>query len=951
MNEIDFRNFQKFRNMKRLFVTTILLSVVSITTLLAQEAPLLPIDSNVRVGVLSNGLTYYIRHNEKPKQRAEFHIAQAVGAILEEDHQNGLAHFLEHMAFNGTEHFPDKGIIHYFESVGVNFGGDINAYTSLDETVYRLSNVPTVRSGIIDSALLVMRDWSTGLLLEGDEIDNERGVIREEWRTGANANRRMWKESSKKKYAGSQYAKRDVIGDTAVINNFSYQALRDYYKKWYGPDLQSIVVVGDIDVDSIEAKIKALWADVPARTNRGERPIYPIENNVEPIVSIVTDAEAQQTRIELEYKHDVLPEEAEVTMYAYTLDLFNNLISTMLNYRFSEITQDPDASFVGAYGYYGEIVKSKDGFQLIVIPKEGHEKQALKDLLTEAEKVKRFGFTNAELERAKADLLKQYEKAYNERNNRENIAFTREYIRHYLDKTPIPGIEWEYDMVKLMFPQINVAMVNELAQSYVTDDNLIISFMGPEKETVEIPSKEEALSIVETVKATELEAPKEETLDKPLVKKEPKCSKIKSIKTNEALGTTEWILKNGVKVVIKPTTFKQDEILMTATSKGGLSKVQNIADLPSAMMAADIVNANGIGDFTAIELEKYLSGKNVSVSPEISGYSEGFSGNSSVKDFETMLKLTYLYFKAPRQDDKSFQALKNMYTTYLMNRETNPKAAFSDSIQMTASNHHPRTVLFDLATLEKVDQARALAIYKERFAIPADFTFMFTGNIDPNDKATQKLIAKWLGGLKSKKKTEDFVDHGVRAPKGEVKNYFDRTMQIHTASNRIQYTDDMAYTLANDLNMSVIGDILDIRYLENIREKEGGSYGVGVGGILRNKPVPTAVLLMQFDTDPEKQAKLMGIIHQEVQTIVEKGPRADDLQKVKEIMLKKFAQNLEQNDWWNNTVLYNYYTDGIDYYNDYKTAVEAVTVVTVQETLKQLVQQGNVIEVVMLPAE
>ena len=570
--------------MKRLIVTTMLLCVVFITTLFAQEAQPLPIDSNVRVGVLSNGLTYYIRHNEKPKQRAEFHIAQAVGAILEEDHQNGLAHFLEHMAFNGTQHFPGKGIINYFESVGVNFGGDINAYTSLDETVYRLSNVPTVRPGIVDSALLVMRDWSAGLSLQGDEIDNERGVIREEWRTGASANRRMWKESNKQKYVGSQYAKRDVIGDTAVINNFSYQALRDYYKKWYGPDLQSIVVVGDINVDSIEAKIKQLWADVPARANRGERPIYPIANNVEPIVSIVTDKEAQQTRIELEYKHDVLPAEAEGTMYAYTLDLFNNLISTILNYRFSEITQNPDASFVGAYGYYGEIVKSKDGFQLIAIPKEGQEKKALNDLLTEAEKVKRFGFTNAELERAKADLLKQYEKIYNERNNRENIAFTSEYIRHYLDKTPIPGIEWEYDMLKLILPQVKVAMLNELAQSYVTDDNLIISFMAPNKETVKLPSKEETLAVVATVKATELVAPKEETMNKPLVSKAPKCGKIKSVTTNEALGTTEWILNNGVKVVIKPTTFKQDEILMTATSKGGLSKVEKLADLPSAIV-------------------------------------------------------------------------------------------------------------------------------------------------------------------------------------------------------------------------------------------------------------------------------------------------------------------------------------------------------------------------------
>ena len=937
--------------MKRLISTTILLCVVFFTTLFAQGAQPLPVDSNVRVGVLSNGLTYYIRHNEKPKERAEFHIAQGVGAILEEDYQNGLAHFLEHMSFNGTQHFPGKGIIEYFESIGVNFGGNINAYTSLDETVYRLSEVPTVRPGIVDSALLVMHDWSAGLSLEGDEIDSERGVIREEWRTGANANRRMWKESNKQKYVGSQYAKRDVIGDTAVINNFSYQALRDYYKKWYGPDLQAIVVVGDINVDTIEAKIKQLWADVPARANRGERPVYEIDNNVEPIVSIVTDKEAQQTRVELEYKHDVLPKEIEGTMAAYTFDLFNDLISTILNYRFSELTQNPDASFVGAYGYYGQIVKSKDGFQMIAIPKEGKEKAALSDLLTEAEKVKRFGFTNAELERAKGDLLKEYEQVYNERNNRESITLTREYIRNYLDKTPIPGIEWEYEIVKMLLPQVKVAMINELAQSYVTDENLIISFTAPEKETVKIPSKEETLAVLATVKASELVAPKEETMTKALVKKAPKCGKIKSITTNDALGTTEWILKNGIKVVIKPTTFKQDEILMTATSKGGLSKVKKIEDLPSAMMAADIVNSNGVGDFTAIELEKYLSGKTVKVAPEINAYSEGLSGNSSVKDFETMLQLTYLYFKAPRRDDDSFQTLKNMYTTYLTNKETNSKAIFSDSIQMMTSNHHPRTVLFDLATLDKVNQAKALAIYKERFAVPADFTFMFTGNIDPNDATTQKLIATWLGGLRSKKTVENFVDHDVRAPKGEVKSYFNRTMQIHTASNRIQYTGDMEYTLANDLNMSVIGDILSTRYLESIREKEGGSYGVGVAGMVRNKPVPSAVLLMQFDTDPDKQVKLMGIIHQEVKDIVDNGPRADDLQKVKENMLKAFAENVEKNDWWSDTVLYNYYVDGIDYRNEYKAAVEAITAETIQSTLKRLVEQDNVFEVVMLPAK
>ena len=383
-----------------MFSTLVLaLSLVAV----AQQPQMLPIDSAVRVGKLDNGLTYYIRHNEYPKQRAEFHIAQAVGAILEEDHQNGLAHFLEHMAFNGTEHFAGKGIIEYFESIGVNFGGNINAYTSLDETVYRLSEVPTTREGIIDSALLVMHDWACGLLLLEEEIDNERGVIREEWRTGAQANRRMWKAINPLKYPGSQYAKRDVIGDTAVINNFAYDALRDYYKKWYGPDNQAIIVVGDIDVDQIEQKIKALWADVPARANRGERPLYSVNDNAEPIVAIVRDKEAQYTRIELEFKKDQLPAQLRGTNVDYLQTIAVELVCDMFHTRLSELSMKPEATFVGAGSYYGELVKQKDAFVAIYLAKQGQEVAAYNDLLTQLEKMRRYGFTYAELDRVKKE--------------------------------------------------------------------------------------------------------------------------------------------------------------------------------------------------------------------------------------------------------------------------------------------------------------------------------------------------------------------------------------------------------------------------------------------------------------------------------------------------------------------------------------------------------------------
>ena len=916
-----------------------------------QEQQPLPIDPAVRYGQLDNGLTYYVRHQEQPKERCEFHIAQAVGAILEEDNQNGLAHFLEHMAFNGTKHFEGKGIINYFESIGVNFGGNINAYTSLDETVYRLSDVPTYRESILDSALLVLHDWSCALLLDEEEIDAERGVIREEWRTGATAYRRMWKESNKQKYPGSQYAKRDVIGDTAIINNFSYDALRDYYHKWYGPDLQAVIVVGDIDVDLMEQKIKDLFGPIPARANRGERPIYPIADNVEPIVSIVTDKEAQNPRIELEYKRDPMPDAFKLSLDGYVARRMSSLVSTIMEYRFEELAQKPDASFVMAVCWDGELVKSKDAFQMISIPKPGKEKEALRDLLIEAEKLKRFGLTNAELERAKTDVLKRFEQMYNERDSRKNRTLAQEYIRHYLDKETIPGIEWEYQTLKDLLPLIQLEALNQLAQALVTDENLIIGLQAADNADTNLPSKQEVLDILAEVKNMELEAPKEEVLATELIDRAPKPGKIKSSGYNESLGTTEWTLSNGARVVIKPTTFKQDEILMRAHSTGGLSKVNDPAHLPSAMLAADIVAGNGLGRFSQIELSKMLTGKIARVSPGIGEDNESMRGNASVADFETMLQLTYLYFTAPRRDDDDFAALMGYYRTALANRDANPKNIFSDSIQTTQTSHHPRTVLLNQATLDKVDQDLALAIYKERFATPADFTFFFTGNIDPNDEQTRQLICTWIGGLKSKKTTETYTDHGVRRPQGKVQNYFTRTMEVQTASNRIMYSGNMPYTLDNRLNMDAIGRILDIRYLESIREREGGSYGVGVAGRIQQRPVEQAVLIMQFDTDPDKQEHLMGIIHQEVNTILADGPRADDLQKAKESMLKDLEEDMEDNSFWHNTILFRYYIDGVDYVKDYKAAIQNITAQTVRNTLRQLVEQGNVMEVVMMPAK
>jgi len=930
--------------MKKFILCTIVLALSFVAV--AQQPQPLPIDSAVRVGKLENGLTYYIRHNEYPKQRAEFHIAQAVGAILEEDHQNGLAHFLEHMAFNGTEHFAGKGIIEYFESIGVNFGGNINAYTSLDETVYRLSEVPTTREGIIDSALLVMHDWACGLLLLEEEIDNERGVIREEWRTGMGASRRMWKHSNMLKYPGSQYAKRDVIGDTAVINNFEYDALRDYYKKWYGPDNQAIIVVGDIDVDKIEEKIKALWADVPARQNRGERPLYSVDDNETPIVAIVRDKEAQNTRIELEFKKGKLPKEFRGTDAAYVQAGMLDMICDMFNNRLRELAVDPNASFTGAGSYYGETVKEKDAFTAVYIAKQGQETQAYKDLLTQLEKVRRYGFTTSELERVKKEWLSHYEKAYNERATVRNIGRAQECIRHYLDGAPMPGEEWEYQMVQQLLPMISVDMLNQIAQQLVTDANLIISFQAPVEAV--LPTEAEAVELLAAVKNEEIEAPVEEAIRENLVEVAPKAGKIKKTKTNPQLGTTEWTLSNGIRVVIKPTEFKQDEILFSAFSKGGNSLVAT-EDLVPAALATDVISLSGIADMSMTDLQKALTGKNVSYSPAINSNTESMEGASTVKDLETLLQLNYLYFTAPRRDEEAYAMLMSVLESQLANRDKNPKVAFSDSVQMMGSNNSPRTIIFNKEALKKANLDKSLEVYRARFANPADFVFTFVGNVNPEDAAFQAMVCTWLGGMKTTKKMEKVRDNGVRVPEGINKNYFTRKMETKTASNRIQYTSyDIPYTLANELNMEMIGRILSTRYLESIREREGGSYGVGCAGGLNVYPVPTAYLLMQFDTDPEKQTKLMSIIHEEVNTIIENGPLAKDLNKEKESMLKDFQEDLEKNSYWD-TALYMYYMYGINYIADYQAAVENITAETVQSTLKQLVASGNMFEVVMLP--
>lgn len=906
----------------------------------------LPMDPALRYGILENGLTYYIRHNDVVPERADFYIVQDVGAILEEDNQNGLAHFLEHIAFNGTTHFPGKSLINYFETVGVKFGANINAYTSLDQTVYNLTSVPTYREGIVDSALLVLHDWSGFISMEPDEIDKERGVIREEWRTRANANRRIWSKSLPILYRNSQYAKRDVIGDTAVINNFAPQTLRDFYNKWYRPDLQGLVIVGDINVDSIEAKLRRIYADVPKRVNPAPRPYFRLEDNAEPIVAIITDPEARQTRIDIEFRHEPQSDRSRASFAGYLATIYQNLISNMLGLRLDEICQKADAPIAGAYAAYGELVRTKDVFELLAIAHDGHEMDALKTLLSEAERVRRFGFTQTEFDRAKIDMLSQMEKGYNERNKTKNNTYVQEYIGNFLRFEPVPGIEWEFQTLQKVLPAISLDHLNNVAKKYIGEQNMTVMISGAEKNAALLPQEKAVLDAIEEVRGLAMEPYKEKDLGGNLVKKMPKKGKIKKEETNTILDAKVWTLSNGMRVVLKPTKLKDDEILLYAYSEGGLSLIDNLNELPSGRLCTDIVENNGLGDFNMIDLNKKLAGKVVSISPSVGGYEESISGSSSVKDVETLLQLFHLYFTSVREDEEGFAALYNQYKTYLTNKVLDPNSAFSDSISVTTNQHNKRSVPFNMDLLNQVDQKKALNLFKGRFANPADFTVYMIGNID--EEQIKPIILTYLGGIKQQGELEKWKDQGSRKPKGIVKNYFEKDLKVDKASNYVLYSGAMDFTLENRIAMGMIADILRMRYTESLREQEGGTYGVSTRGGVSSKPIQEATLQMSFDTDPKLQEKMIALIHSEVDSICKNGPKTSDFQKVKENLTNNYKSNQKENRWWLNTLVA-YYKDGDNMTEDYMRVVEGMTPEKIQKTLIQLVDQKNIIEVVMKP--
>jgi zinc protease len=710
------------------------------------QFPPLPVDKNVRIGQLDNGLTYYIRHNKLPENRAEFYIAQKVGSILEEPQQRGLAHFLEHMAFNGTKNFPgdDKGlgVIPWCETVGIKFGTNLNAYTSIDETVYNISNAPIDRAGVLDSCLLVLHDWSNYILLKDDEIDKERGVIREEWRSRNSGMLRVYTDLLPTIYLGDKYADCMPIGSIDVINNFPYKDIRDYYHKWYRPDLQGIVIVGDIDVDAVEAKLKTIFADVQKAVNPAERVYYPVADNKEPIVAIGTDKEVDDPSIEVYFKQDATPDSEKNNVGYLASQYMTSMITSMLNARLSELTQSANPPFTRAYSSYGNffVAKTKEALNLSASSKADGIEKALKVLLQEAERARRFGFTESEYARARANYLQRLESAYNEREKTKHGSYVREYVRNFLDAEPIPGIETEYAMMNQLAPNLPVQAINMAIQQLVPDSNQVVIIAGPEKEGLKYPQKEEVIALLKGMKSLDLQPYVDKVSDEPLMKEAPKGGKIVSEKEGEIYGSTKLVLSNGVTVYVKKTDFKADEIRMKGTSLGGKSLFPDKDALNFAVMD-NVVAVGGLGNFSQVDLTKVLAGKKVSVRAGLGATTENVFGTCSPKDFETMMQLTYLTFTAPRKDMEAFESYKNRTKAELESAQANPLSSINDTLQKAMYNNHPRVVIMKPEMVDQIDYDRILEMYNDRFKDASDFTFYFVGNSQAADCRISGCIA------------------------------------------------------------------------------------------------------------------------------------------------------------------------------------------------------------------
>ena len=931
--------------MKRLFI---FIAAIFAAAMAFGQTPL-PNDPAVRTGKLENGMTYYIRHNDQPAQRAEFYLATDVGAFQEDDDQDGLAHFLEHMCFNGTKNFPGKTLLEWLQSIGAEFGRNINASTGFEQTQYMLNNIPVVRESIIDSCLLVLHDYSHFVTNDPAEIDAERGVILEEKRTRNDASWRLFEKSLPYYYGDTPYARRTLIGGEEQLKTFKYESLTRFYETWCRPDLQAVIVVGDVDVDQVENKIKTIFADIPAAVNPQPKVLHKIPDNVEPIIGILTDPEMTSSSIEVMWKSEPMPKELMNTDIAFMTDLIKMYVRLIMSERFTDITSQPDAPFLGGSFSISSLCNSCDATTGTVSFKEGDAINAFTAFMTELEKMKRFGFTEGEVQRAKDNIISNYERRVEAAPTRKNAEFVYPLLYNFYDNEPYMEPEMELQLVQMVCSQLNAALLSQVTAQLLTDENMVILYNGPEKAGLTNPTEEEIKAVLASVKNAEITANAEENLNEPFISGVLKGSKVKK-EGQTIYGATEWTLKNGVKVVVLPTQYKQDQILFNLSMDGGMSLVSTEDKVSFEDNIWTLFQSNaGISKFSGTQVPKMLAGKNLSVSPYIGGTKHGVSGSSTPKDFETALQIAYLYFADPRFDEKEYETGIQQIKAILPNIANNPQFIFQNEMNKILYGNNPRVVELNDETLAKANLATIERVYRELFKDAAGATLRIVGNVNPDE--IKPLVEKYIGSIaKGKKADKVNKDNTISIIKGKVDETVKIAMETPKSTVLQVYTAYMPVDTKTEVALEVANYVLDMIYTKTIREDEGGTYGVGTAMVGQREPEERVVIQISFDTNPEQAPKLRELAIKGLKELAENGPELEKFNMAIENFKKNIPETRISNSYWMSNIS-EYLDHGYDYDAEYEAAVNSVTPEDVKAVLQAVLAQNNLIEITSAPKE
>jgi zinc protease len=912
--------------------------------IVTDQGKVLPMDSSITIGRLWNELKYYIRRNVKPEKRAELRLVVNAGSILENENQRGLAHLCEHMAFNGTLHFKKNELVNYLESIGMRFGPDVNAYTSFDETVYMLQ-IPTDTPEIVEKSFDILEDWAHLVSYDPDEIDKERRVVIEEWRLGRGAAARMRDKQLPILFKNSRYAERLPIGQKNIIESARYETLRSFYRSWYRPDLMAVIAVGDFQKSLIEELIKKHFSGIEPFKSEKDRFYADVPDHDEPLYAIVTDSEASMSNVSIYWKHAVEP---EITEGDYRRQLVEGLYNSLLNERLSELTKKPDPPFLFASSSSGALVRTKSFYGLQAGVKDNGILRGMRTILEEAFRVREFGFTEAELERVKKDMLRSVEQAYDERDKTESDNFASEYIRNFLEKEPAPGIAFENGLYHKYLPGITLEEINRLGKLWMTDKNRVVMVNSPQKAGVEVPTEQQLAAVFDTVSNEGLKQYTENVSNQPLLPNVPHGGSVVHEQKIDELGVTEWQLSNGIRVVLKPTNFKNDEVVFSAFSPGGTSLVADSDYIP-AMTAASIIDQGGLGGFDQIQLEKMLAGKIVNVSPSIGELEEGLSGGAAPQDLETMFQMIYLYFNAPRMDTTAYQAYISRIRGYLENRSARPESVLEDTLEVTMAQHHPRRQPWTEAVFEKMNLRKSFSIYRERFADAGDFTFLIVGNFSVD--SLKPMVEKYLGALPSIHRNETWRDIGIKPPTGVLEKTVLKGIEPKSQV-RIIFTGPFEWSQENRYLLNSLIDVMNIKLREELREEKGGTYGVGVGGSAERDPRQLYRLSISFGCAPEREQELVNTTFDEIDSVQKYGIGVVYINKVKETQKRERETNLKQNHFWlSNLEFYYDHNDDPRKILRYDRLVESLTTQQIQEAAKKYFNTNNYVKVVLLPKQ